>query len=299
MKNSWWLVGLLGGCSFEHGAAVSRTDAPIQVTADAVIDGVVATTWSTPVEMNLSSGDGDDDPSLTDDMLEIYWGSKRDGGLGGEDIWMAKRNAVTDAWGTPMPVNALSSNVSDTTSKVSRDGLAIFFSSNRFSLNDWDLFVSTRQNRNAAWGIPVLITEISTTGGDYSAHPRTDLKHLVWCAGPAVADEALYVSDRTMTTSTWSNPQRITELDEPGVSECDPMQPNVRSIYYSSSRDGKYDIYRASRTNAGIPYGDRTAVETVNLGDAHDRDPWVSPDERVLVFSSDRSGTDRLYMSTR
>lgn len=87
-----------------------------------------------------------------------------------------------------------------------------------------------------------------------------------------------------MTTSTWGNPQRITELDEPGVSECDPMEPNVRSIYYSSARDGKYNIYIASRVNAGIPYGNRTALGGINVADA---------------FSSDRSGTDRLSMSTR
>jgi hypothetical protein len=299
MKSSWWLVGLVGGCSFEHGAAPSVIDASLQITGDAMVDAEVLGAWSMPVDMGLSSGAGDDDPSMTDDMLEIYWGSRRDDGEGGEDVWMAKRDALNKPWSTPAQVPELSSSSSDTTMKVSGDGLAMFFSSNRFSSNDWDLFVSRRDNRNVAWGVPVLVTEISTTGGDYSAHPRVDLKHVVWCAGPSVADEALYVAERAMTTSIWSNTQRITELDEPGVSECDPMEPNARAIYYSSSRDGKYNIYRAERVNVGIPYGNRTALDSINLGDAHDRDPWVSADERVLVFSSDRSGVDRLYMSTR
>lgn len=59
---------------------------------------------------------------------------------------------------------------------------------------DMGLFVSKRQNRNSAWGVPVLVTEISTTSGGYAAHPRTDLEHIVWCAGPQVSDEALYLS---------------------------------------------------------------------------------------------------------
>ena len=46
--------------------------------------------WSAPVEITeLTSGMGDDDPSLTNDLLEIYWGSRRTGGMGSEDIWVA------------------------------------------------------------------------------------------------------------------------------------------------------------------------------------------------------------------
>lgn len=295
----WWLaVGVLSACSFEHGVASS--DASVQVTADAPIDGLLIAPWSPPVDMGLSSGDGDDDPSLTDDLLEIYWGSKRSGGMGSEDVWTANRVSVTAPWSEPKPVTQLNTSSSETTMKVTGDGLTMMFASNRFSAYDWDLFVSTRATRDANWGVPVLVTEISTTGGDYSPHARTDLKHVVWCSGPQVADEALFVAERTMTTSTWGNPKRLTEIDEPGISECDPMEPNATAIYYSSARDGKYNVYRASRADAADAYGDRTPISIANEDGSNDRDPWVSPDERVLVFSSDRGdGKDRLYMSTR
>lgn len=298
MKNSWWLVGLLGGCSFEHGAVPFDSSTPL--TVDAQVDGVVATTWSAPVDMGLSTGDGDDDPSLTDDMLEIYWGSKRSGGMGSEDIWFATRASLSSPWSEPRAVTALNTASSETTMKVTGDGLTMMFASNRFSSSDWDLFVSTRAGRDVNWGIPVLVAELSTTGGDYSAHARADLKHVVWCAGPQITDEALYVSERTIASSTWGNPKRVTELDEPGISECDPMEPNATAIYYSSARDGKYNVYRASRATATDAYGDRTPIAAANEDASNDRDPWVSPDERVLVFSSDRGdGKDRLYMSTR
>jgi hypothetical protein len=47
--------------------------------------------FAEPVAIGTISSDGttDDDPSLTADRLLLYFNSKRDGGLGHEDIWQS------------------------------------------------------------------------------------------------------------------------------------------------------------------------------------------------------------------
>ena len=89
---------------------------------------------------------------------------------------------------------------------------------------------------------------------------------------------------------------------EAGISECDPMEPRSNVLYFASNRtaDGNYDIYRTERAGPGQPWGPIAPVTEVNVFDADDRDPWVSADERYMVFSSDRlGGSVRLFVTTR
>lgn len=291
-----WVVLAATGCSFEHGAVVGTTDAALE---DAMVDAsvVTPTAWSAPVEITeLSSGDGDDDPSLTNDLLEIYWGSHRAGGLGGEDIWMSSRASPSDPWDTPVNVVELSSSFAETTMKVTGDGLAMYFTSTRGG--GPDLYFSWRTSRGGPWATPVL-SSLSTVNGDYGAFVQPDLRHVVLCSGDVVANEALYTADRSNPNASWPLLARLDELDEANVSECDPMEPTARAIYYASNRDGTYDIYTAQRNSAADPYGPRTAFDATNMAGVNDRDPWVSPDEKLMVFASDRSGVDRLYVTTK
>lgn len=292
-----WVVAIAAGCSFEHGASVGSIDAR---QADAMIDGELTPMgWSAPVEIaELSSGAGDDDPSLTNDLLEIYWGSRRAGGAGGEDIWMAKRGSPSEPWGPAVNVAELSSSAAETTMKVTGDGLAMYFTSTRGG--NADLYFTSRISRSDSWDTPQL-SSLSTTNGDYGAFVRSDLRHVIFCMGDIVANEALYEADRATAQTTWPTPTRIDELDEPNISECDPMEPTARTLYYASSRgDGvTYDIYTAQRTSAADPFSARATFDAANLPNVNDRDPWVSQDEKLMVFASDRSGVDRLYVTTR
>ena len=301
------VVVVVSACSFEHGALSPDDDASVNgdgKTPDATPLGA----WGPAVEV-IGSGVGDDDPSLTDDMTEMYFGSRRIPGqpsIGDENIWVVKRATVNDAWSLPIEVSALNTSDAETTMKVTGDGLTIFFSSDRNN-NDADVYYSTRPDRSSSWSAPARIADISTTVGDYAAFAQKNLKHLVLCAGDTTANEALYTSDRPVTNEPWGPPTRIAELDDSGVSECDPMERVTASgsvMYYSSWRqniDKTYDIYRVDRPNSSAPWGNRTKIEGISSDNHHDRDPWVSADERTMFFSSTRdgSGVDKIYMSTR
>lgn len=287
----------VSACSFTHGMLPG--DAGPDDGGGDVLDSSFGA-WSPPIELTKLTSDDEDDPSLTNDLLEIYFGSRRTtGGLGGEDIWFAKRNAPSDDWGQPMPAVGLNTSFAETTGKITGDGLSIFFTSNRDG--SYDIYFSQRLNRDAAWSDPMRVVELSTGDGDYAAFAQSNLLRVIECIGPSPAGEALYISERASTSALWALPTVVDELDEAGVSECDPIEPHPRALYYASNRlTAKYDIYRAQHNTVADPYGFRTPVDAVNIPEFNDRDPWVSPDERTMVFSSDRTGgTNRLYQTTR
>jgi Tol biopolymer transport system component len=67
------------------------------------------------------------------------------------------------------------------------------------------------------------------------------------------------------------------------------LTPDELSIYFASTRDSSFDLFRASRTSLSAPFG--TAVKIASLsGPQADRSPSVKADEQVLMFDSDREG---------
>jgi WD40-like Beta Propeller Repeat len=295
----WAVLVLVSACSFTPGALTSGvTDSPtIEDDANPTVG------WTTPTLIaGVSNASGNDDPSLTNDLLELYFGSTRDGGLGGEDIWVAKRASVDLPFGTPEPVTELNSQYAETTMKVTGLGKSIYFASTRGGTG-MDIYVSTRAERDQAWSTPAKVNELSTAVPDWAPFAQSDQLRIVICSGSTEAQEALFASTRTSTSEPWGALMRIDELDEPAESECDPNEPRSGALYYSTdhlSTDGTFDIYRASRISSGSPFGNRTAVSAINVQEINDRDPWVSPDERTMVFASDRDGVNiQLYITTR
>jgi hypothetical protein len=304
MRASWIVLVAIGGCSFKAGVASDSIDAASGSDAK-VVDGAttdaqeVLGAWSSPVEISaLNSGTGEDDPSLTSDQLEIYFGSMRLPGPD-EDIFVAKRASKTDTWGTPVLAPNLSTTATETTTKVAAGGLVIYFSSNRSDPADFQLYAASRTTRSQDFNGVTMLSFSDPSLNEWGAYARPDLLRLVFCAGHTIPEEAIYVSERTSTTVAWSTPKRITELDDPIHSECDPMEPNPTTIYYSSDATGDTAIYVAHRASPTVAYSAPMRIAELDVASVQDRDPWVSADERTMIFSSNRSGVDRLYITTR
>ena len=58
------------------------------------------------------------------------------------------------------------------------------------------------------------------------------------------------------------------------------------------------DLYSATRADAADPFGPPALFEHFNTP-FNDEDPWLSANGRTFVFTSDRAGTNDLYISTR
>src|SRR5687767_2081353 len=119
---------LLAGCRLNF-FELDQADASL---ADADMNTQLGA-WSTPVLVpELNSTDSDDDPSLTADMLEVYFDSGRfvTGGAAG-DVWVATRTSTSEPFGVPIAVNEFVSGFDDTGCDLSPDGLRLYLGSNR------------------------------------------------------------------------------------------------------------------------------------------------------------------------
>jgi hypothetical protein len=86
--------------------------------------------------------------SLRHDAKEVFFGSNRPGGRGGNDIWTSTRQNAKDTWSTPVNVASVNTSSSDVTPSLSFDGLTMIFASNRPGGDGGnDLWITTRTRR--------------------------------------------------------------------------------------------------------------------------------------------------------
>jgi hypothetical protein len=87
-------------------------------------------------------------PSIRHDGLEIFFGSERPGIPNSQDLWVATRETVFDAWSEPINLGSpLNSVLVDVQPYVSSDGETLYFASNRPSGGPTDIYMSTRTKK--------------------------------------------------------------------------------------------------------------------------------------------------------
>jgi Tol biopolymer transport system component len=243
----------------------------------------------------------EENPSATGDLLELYFDSNRPGGQGGRDIWVSRRRSVDDPWGPAAVVVELSSTALDGDPEISADGLTIHLSSDRAGTSGGlDIWVATRKSRTAVWSTPVLVPELSSPARDVAAAMTPDQLTVVLHSARAGTND-LYLATRRSTAEPWSTPVPIDELNGPASESNGSLTSDGLTLFYASDEPGGLggdDIYVASRPGLGEPFGAPAAVDGMAT-DGRDGDPFISFDGRTLLFTSNRAGTNDLYMATR
>lgn len=80
----------------------------------------------------VNTGVDDARPNVRADSREIVFDSNREGTLGGFDIYSSKRRRFWAVWRTPVNLGApINTAASETRASLSRDGLTMYFGSNR------------------------------------------------------------------------------------------------------------------------------------------------------------------------
>jgi serine/threonine protein kinase/Tol biopolymer transport system component len=89
--------------------------------------------WGDPENLGpaINSPSGDWSPSISPDGLVLYFSSRRAGGYGDYDIWMARRASPSDPWGPPVNLGPkINSPAFETWARVSPDGSTLYFITN-------------------------------------------------------------------------------------------------------------------------------------------------------------------------
>jgi hypothetical protein len=242
----------------------------------------------------------DDDPSLTADLLELYFKSDR-GSPGDFDIWRARRGSVDEPWEPAERVDELSTTSYEATPEVSYDGLVLYLASSRpGGQGGSDIWISTRASRVEAWSEPVPVPELSSPRDEWAAVTDASATSVVITRSVPGNGLDLFGAARARAGDPWGAPAPLAGLAT-GVYEADAhLDGSGLRVTFAGELDGGAgrDIYQARRPSTGADFG--PPVRLVELcSDSRDEDPWVSQDGRLVVLSSDRTGDQELYSSLR
>ena len=292
-----------GTCRAEPGDAGGTDDtsppgdAPA-VDAPDVAPGVCTNppsgTWSAGVVIpGLSTASVlDGTPEMRSDLLELFYKSERNGTL---DIWRSTRTATGSTFTGPVYIAELSSNFQDGSPALSPDGLTIYISSNRAgTIGFHDIWKSTRASLTASWSTPVRVAELSSVAEDEGLTILPS-DRVAYFHSNRSGSYRLYRTTRGSPAEPWGPPAEITELPS-GEYENPWVSADDCRIYmqaYRNGTGGAGDIYLASRATPTGAWGAPVKIMPPSNAD-FDADPWLTPDERIMLYATGGATTTTL-----
>jgi hypothetical protein len=250
----------------------------------------------------LASPNLDDDPTLSDDLLEIFWTSARPGSSGC-DIWTSVRSDPSATWPAPTNVTELNTTSCDSGASLSHDGKTLYLASTQLDPANGlaDVFVATRSGRGSPWSTPVLVAELMSPDQDGSPSLTEDERVGIMFSTRNSGDD-LFEIRRASSTDVWSPPVVIVELTTSSRDRSPSVSADGLTIWFISDRPGGVglnDLYEATRPDLDSPFGEPVNLAELNTPDSED-DPWVSPDGRTIFWArKSTAGDSELVMATR
>ncbi|MBL8627480.1 MAG: PD40 domain-containing protein [Myxococcales bacterium] len=253
--------------------------------------------WGTPVPItNLATLIDEEDPAMNPAGNELYFTSLDTENATGLDVLVSRRTGSGGAWGPPERVATLSSPSNDGSVRLGADGLTLYLASDRNgTTGGFDVWRSFRFSTGDPWSAPTRFDApgLNTTSSDRSASP---------CLG---GTRFVFQSDRAGTPDLYeladSAPAPIPGASDPVITEGAPfVTEDCLTLYFASSQTGGLDLYVMTRPTLDGAWSNPQAITDLNSGGL-EADPWVSPDQRTIVFSYDPTGAGAydLYMATR
>src|SRR5262245_45306460 len=197
-----------------------------------------------------------DNPTLTADLLEIFFTSDRVSGNG--DVWHASRSDRTHPFVSPAAVTEVNTSTFETSSAISADGLTLWFGSDRpGGVGTTDIWVSNRPNRTAPWSTPVNVVALNTTAEDI---PRPPGQHgLVMPLSSKTATSAVYqtfFAARSSGGAPFGAPVLISELAFTDRSTVDGFLTDDGLTLFFSSSPLLFPADAAAPPDGGLPSAD-------------------------------------------
>lgn len=244
----------------------------------------------------LSSDDEDDNPTLTADLLHIFFLSTRGDSA---DVWTASRSSPTDVFGPAEVVDAINTEKAEASPAISLDGLTLWVGQERDAgLGGDDVWAISRSSVSSAWSAPANVTALNSSADDIPRQPG--FQGLIMPLGSRRGLDGLfhtYFASRTSVDAEFGTPQLLSELVFDDRSTVDAfLSADGLMLYYASSTSASAnDLYVTTRTSRDAPFGTPVPLADVNSPENDERDPWVSPDGTTLFFAASNDGDRDLF----
>ncbi len=243
-----------------------------------------------------SDNANDDDPTLSADMLQIYFASDRMGA--DEDIWFATRASVLDDFDPPQRWEFNDNNAGDGSPKLSPDGRVLAFGSAR--AGNLDIWIATRGDPNGPWEAPSRIDELATDLPEGGFARTADEQFGMFCR--TLVNNEIFATRWDVDGARWGEPVSVIGA-EMGGNNCSVwLAPGGDELWFATDRRhenalGNNDIWAVSVVD-GQPLADAAPVPEINTA-ASDEDPWRSPDGSNLYLASNAGGGYDIYLTSR
>jgi hypothetical protein len=220
--------------------------------------------WSSPVNLgptvNTTSDEGN--PAFSRDGHLLFFQSKRPGGFGGIDLWVAYREHTHDDFDWQLPVNlgaAVNSSADDngpTYFENEEEGAPLlYFGSSRLGgLGVADIYVS-EQLSDESFRAAQLVTELSSTSNENRPSIQHDGLEIFFQsnrAGSISLSSDLWAATRETTLDAWSTPTNLgSAINTASVEQNAYLSSDGKTLFFSSDRtggSGGLDLYMSTRT---------------------------------------------------
>jgi hypothetical protein len=256
--------------------------------------GVTRPRFATPTPVDeLNDPDSkDQDPTLTEDELEIFFFSDRDGNA---DIWMATRGDAGSHWDPPVPVTEVNSVETDQNPAISRDGLRLWFSSKREPAG---IYFASRPSRDEPFGTPEPIPIDAGGSGLLVIAPSVDAAELRMAVSIGTAESRdLYELVRPSLTASWGAPAIVPGVNFDGADSTPFLIDDGRELLLHSGRLGLGDLFWAYRESPGLDVERVEPLSEVNDPLGFESHPHLTVNRKQLYFGSDRDGNTEIYVA--
>ncbi|MHC4537158.1 MAG: M56 family metallopeptidase [Planctomycetota bacterium] len=208
--------------------------------------------WESPVNMGpiVNSSLREQSSDISEDGLELYFSSGRQGGFGSGDLWVTTRTTIDDPWVEPVNLGQkVNSSVDDHSPSISADGLLLYFASNRDGgFGSYDIWMTRRLTVSDPWGEPVNLgpTVNSQSGDSRPSISRDGLALFFGSVRPGPGYRNIYVSTRTTTDGIWGTPVVLEPpINDGGENSYPSISADGSILYFATSRsDSRGDIWK-------------------------------------------------------
>ena len=218
--------------------------------------------WGPPVNPGtpLNTSYHEEPECISPDGLELYIDSSRPGGVGQEDLWVAKRKSKEDAWETPVNLGPLvNSSAHDFGAWISTDGLELYYNSMRGGYGGADLYMTTRATTADEWRTPInLGAQVNSSTHDMYPTTSDNALWLLFSDYPGGAPRPggfgggdIWMITRATILDPWGEPVNLGPPVNSSAGDVVPrISPDGSMLYFSSTRQGGLggnwgDIYQA------------------------------------------------------
>jgi hypothetical protein len=255
------------------------------------------------LEPPINTTEMDGQPCVSADELTLIFGSDRAGGVGGGDLWMAKRGDTAAPFGAPVNLGErLNTSEWDNGAFLSADGLRLYFNTPRpGGHGKGDLWMAARDRTDRAFGDPEnLGPTVNTEFAEGEPTLSADDLTLVFVSDRpgGRGEKDLWMATREDKGKPFATPTNLgSNVNGPAAEASPALSGDGLALFFTRypSGYGSSDLWMCTRSSVDEAFGPAVNLgETVNTphgeGGAH-----LSANGRSLYFDSSRPEGNTQY----